>query len=117
MGSEEFRVEFFGERWDVPMLVGAVRVDTPVGDLCLHCGEPVRLGEQGVMRLHLGVGRAPVHRACDLRSVLGGVNHLRGSCSCVGGSDPPDPPGVSRREAAELALAFTLSGEYQARLR
>lgn len=108
-------VEFFGARWNVPMLRNAVKVDRPLGEECPHCGEPIRPGEQGIIRQY-GNERVPVHRACDLRSVVGGLNHLRGTCSCHGGPDEPDPPGLTRREAAEAALAFTLTREYQARL-
>jgi hypothetical protein len=54
---------------------------------------------------HLGksVTLEPHHLECQIRSLLGGVNHLEGRCTCCGGTQPPDPPDVTRREAAILA--------------
>lgn len=67
---------------------------------CVYCGEPVRPGDP----------RAPMqqdaHHECGLRSVVGGLNHLTGACSCCGGDQEPDPPGLSRREAAIVAAAL-----------
>ena len=67
---------------------------------CVYCGDPVRPGDP----------RAPMqqdaHLECGLRSVVGGLNHLTGACSCCGGDQEPDPPGLSRREAAIVAAAL-----------
>jgi hypothetical protein len=46
------------------------------------------------------------HRDCAIREVIGGLNHLRGLCSCCGGSAPPDPPELTRREAARQAAQY-----------
>jgi hypothetical protein len=47
------------------------------------------------------------HLDCMLRMVVGGVNHQRGTCSCCsGGQDPPDPPSLSKREAARVAATY-----------
>lgn len=113
-------VEYFGERWDVPFLQDAVQVPAPVGEVCVHCDEPIRDGEQGVIRGYvslLGIQTPePVHRECDLRMILGGINHLNGDCTCHGGTQPPDPPGVTRRDAARLVLDRSLTPEFQATL-
>lgn len=45
-----------------------------------------------------------MHIECNLRGVIGGVNHIRGTCSCCGRTDDPDPLNVSKREAARLAM-------------
>ena len=45
-----------------------------------------------------------VHYECHMRLVFGGANHQDGTCSCCGGSQPPDPPGLTKREAARLAM-------------
>jgi hypothetical protein len=72
--------------------------------LCCLCDEPLLQGEQ------LGSGMVnnkPVHHECFFRAISGGANHIRGSCTCCGGTEPPDPPGLTRREAArEAVLAF-----------
>jgi hypothetical protein len=47
-----------------------------------------------------------VHYDCHLRSIIGGLNHLRGRCTCYGGTEPPDPPDLTRREAARQAVAY-----------
>jgi hypothetical protein len=104
---------FFGESWDVPMLdEDAVMVPTPVGVPCGHCEQPIDDGEQGLIRIFLDVdlhsSARPVHRECDLRMALGGVNHLRRRCTCCGGTEPPDPPWASRREAALLVYAWSV---------
>lgn len=75
---------------------------------CLHCGEP--LGGGAVVRMPVlgdrGLIVRRVHNECALRMVLGGLNHLKGRCSCCGGTDPPDPEGMTRREAAVAAVVF-----------
>lgn len=44
------------------------------------------------------------HWECGLRSVLGGLNHQLGMCSCCGGKLDPDPPDLTRRQAALAAV-------------
>lgn len=77
--------------------------------LCHYCGEPVPEPEPEptivFIREH-GVTREAQHRECSMRSVIGGYNHLRGTCSCCGGSDPPDPPEMTKREAALAAVRY-----------
>jgi hypothetical protein len=53
-----------------------------------------------------GSGMRPWHRECWVRALLGGINHIKGTCTCCGGSQPPDPPGLNAREAATLVLAY-----------
>lgn len=69
---------------------------------CDHCGEP--LGEDGDHGL---ISNARMHRECTLRCFIGGLNHLLGRCSCcVPGGAPPDPPGLTKRQAAIAAVAY-----------
>lgn len=70
--------------------------------VCGWCGEPIeeRHGGDAARRTW-----ANLHRECAQRSVVGGVNHQRGTCTCCGGTDEPDPGGLTRREAA-IASAF-----------
>ncbi|WP_028058301.1 hypothetical protein [Candidatus Solirubrobacter pratensis] len=89
----------------------------PEGTVCIHCEEdfsaggtdfPVyadsRFGD-GAPGVYYGNG-APAHLECFLRAGIGGLNHLKGTCSCCGGDDPPDPPDLSRREAALQAVLY-----------
>lgn len=94
---------------------------TPVGDPCLWCGERIREGDQGgwmtVVRQTGGAlwqgntarasdlepGLEPEHIECFIRQSIGSVGHLRRHCSCYGGTEG-DPPGMTRREAAQAAL-------------
>ena len=46
------------------------------------------------------------HSECFRRSMIGGVNHLKGTCTCHGGTDPPDPPSLTRRQAALEAVRY-----------
>lgn len=64
---------------------------------CFYCNEPVLPDEA------LGAFDR-VHRECELRAILGGVNHIRRLCTCYGGSAEPDPPGLTKRQAAREAL-------------
>jgi len=81
-----------------------------MNDLCPHCGE--KLEDGSVLLPHAADGPTVElygwHWECVLRNLIGGLNHLRGVCTCCGGSEPPDPPDMTLREAARAAVA-----EYQ----
>ena len=75
----------------------------PPAALCGWCDEPLQPGDRTVGMNHLtaaGFHIRPWHWECEVRSVLGGVNHQLGRCRCCGGTDDPDPPELSKREAA-----------------
>lgn len=66
---------------------------------CVWCSEPVLPDEQAPIS-------APIHIECSIRSMVGSVAHVEGTCGCyVPGSKETDPPGISLREAAKLAAA------------
>ena len=67
-------------------------------DTCVYCDEPVLPGDRLAPFF-----KQSVHWECGLRSVVGGLNHLNGLCTCCGGTLPPDPEGATRREAARVA--------------
>ena len=46
-----------------------------------------------------------VHWECAARMVVGSVGHQMGRCSCNGG-DAGDPEGMTKRQAAQAALAL-----------
>lgn len=98
-------MRYFGERWDAPILDDAVEVDVPVGTPCIHCEEPIEAEDSG----WLYANGPATHAECGVRSVIGGVNHQLGRCSCQGGDQPPDPPGLSRREAARAATKLFMN--------
>jgi hypothetical protein len=71
---------------------------------CERCGEPIDEGQQSEDLVSFSGGRfGHYHRDCAMRMVIGGLNHLRGRCMCCGGDQPPDPPELSKREAARQA--------------
>lgn len=80
----------------------------PVGQACAYCTESIRQGEEGVFIWHVGEagtsGYRPYHRECNVRMLIGGLNHQLGKCTCCGGTEPPDPPGLSKRQAAIAAV-------------
>lgn len=106
---------YFGDPWgpahDEPDRI----VPAPIGRPCLHCGELIEAGDQGIIAGHVKYddqGQAtgsyePQHRECVLRSVFGSVAHIQRKCSCyVAGSECGDDPTISRREAARQAARF-----------
>jgi hypothetical protein len=76
-----------------------------MGALCAHCNEPIAANDAGfLMSPPVAVA---FHRACFLRSVVGSVAHQMRLCSCfVPGSTCSDDPNLTRRQAAEAAMAF-----------
>lgn len=69
---------------------------------CVHCGEGFVEGDE---LFEQDWPAMVFHVPCLIRTVTGGFNHQTGSCTCCGGDQPPDPPGMTPREAAELAVA------------
>lgn len=67
---------------------------------CERCGEPFGRSDESEY-IHPGF----FHTECAARMVIGGMNHLLGRCTCCGGTEPPDPPDLTKREAARNALA------------
>jgi hypothetical protein len=83
---------FFGQRWGVPALEGAIRINTPVGMACLTCKESIVDGDRGFIRAaYDGVDyrTAAIHAECEL---LGIVGHDFGSATA-----PVSTPPLVRR--------------------
>lgn len=83
-------------------------VPVPIGQACTWCDEPILADDAGVFIptwTDEGPRERPYHHECQLRQVIGGLNHLRGRCVCCGGTEPPDPGWLTRRQAARQALA------------
>lgn len=76
--------------------------------ICAHCDEEITDDEFRLVK-HMdkfGVVELPNHVNCITRSAIGGINHLKGICTCCGGSEPPDPPEMTKREAANAAVRY-----------
>jgi hypothetical protein len=97
-------MQWFGSPGGAPYEADCQHVATPVGATCAWCDEPFVEGDDGVVLPVYGGESAAFHYECHLRQVIGGLNHLRGNCTCCGGSEPPDPPWLSRRQAALQAV-------------
>jgi hypothetical protein len=98
-------MKWFGKAWGAPYEADTPRVPVPVGELCARCDEPIEPGDDGVVVPHLDGewSLKPLHYECHLRGIIGGLNHLLGVCTCCGGSAPPDPPELTKRDAAIAA--------------
>jgi hypothetical protein len=84
---------YFGEAWDAPVFDGGQvrQVETPVGEACMYCFEPVADGDRGYMEVAVArvegghrMSHRPLHRECQLCSVLGNFAHVQGLCQYVG---------------------------------
>lgn len=95
-------MKWFGKDWSARICQDSPRAETPVGKNCVWCEEQIGENDRGFIRPDGNVA----HLECDLRSVIGGINHQRGICSCCGGTENPDPPNLTRRQAAKAAMDF-----------
>lgn len=101
-------MQYFGRRYpNLPIYDEAQEVPTPVGEPCIWCQEPIEDGDDGQL-YNTGL---VTHVECLLRQVVGGVNHQLGRCSCCGGTEDPDPPGMTAREAARAAARLCFGGQ------
>jgi hypothetical protein len=99
-------MQWFGKKYEGGLWHDCAKAETPVGAICGQCGEEIAEGDDGVLLPLFGAPIAQAfHYACHMRALIGGLNHLRGTCTCCGGEDPPDPPEMTRRQAAEAAVA------------
>lgn len=75
--------------------------------ICPWCDEPIVQGDE-LAKYLIGTQDGPrlQHYECSMRSVIGGLNHLKGCCTCCGGKEPPDPADLSKRAAAQAAFTF-----------
>lgn len=76
----------------------------PAGQTCIYCEEPI---DEGAVAFQYANGPWS-HRACSIRMLIGSVGHQLGRCYCYGGTEE-DPPGLTRRQAAEQAALMFLT--------
>ena len=106
-------MQWFGRAYGAPYEADTPHVATPVGEPCLWCEEPMCEGDNGVIVGYIDTSKTPrqvpYHYECYLRQIVGGVNHQLHLCCCSGcaGVLPPDPPAMTRREAADAALRIS----------
>ena len=69
---------------------------------CLWCDELILHGDLVHSLIH------GMHYACALRAVMGSIGHIHGTCSCYrkDGTAEDDPPGISKRQAANLVADY-----------
>ena len=104
-------MKFFGRPYPYPAYDEVECVPIPVGVACGHCNEPIGIMDDGWVCPYLGGCSGPdelaFHRACFMRSTIGSVAHQMRRCSCfVRGSTEEDHPAMTKREAAEAAMAY-----------
>lgn len=99
---------YFGKAWNRNIAACHPQTATPVGTPCFYCEEPVADGDQGLI-IPCGMVPLPIHLDCHLRQIIGSVGHQRKRCSCYGGTEE-DPPGMTKRQAAEAAARMWEEG-------
>ena len=102
-------MKWFGQAYGAPYEADCEQVATPVGDACAWCDELIADSDAGVILPlvgHATKAQVPYHYECQVRMIVGGVNHQLHLCHCPGcaGVLAPDPAGLSRREAAMAAV-------------
>lgn len=96
---------YFGAWWDAPMTDDLEQVPTPVGEPCIHCGEPVVEGDQGTFMVDAQdppYRLVPVHRECGLRAVMGGIGHHENHAYWCTEKGDPDGGRSYRQSALEV---------------
>lgn len=99
-------MKWFGKPWGAPLCREFARVETPTTP-CAWCEEPFTVEDGGVEIPCVGMEpMAPLHYhvECFMRTIVGGLNHVRGECTCCGGTDDPDPDDMTKREASKAAV-------------
>jgi len=109
-----------------------VQKAVPVGEQCLYCEELILHGDRGLFhpsvtatyrgligflldwagwttllkrRQRIWTARLrPIHAECDMRMVLGSINHLNGNCICCKGSGFQETEWAGTRRQEALAV-------------
>jgi hypothetical protein len=92
-------MRWFGARHGAPYEADSDPVATPVGARCFRCDEAIAADDDGI-------ADPPMHYECFFRGIVGGLNHQLRRCTCCGGTHEPDPPDMTRRQAARAATEF-----------
>lgn len=73
--------------------------------ICPYCREEIT-DTDTIKTMDSNVFTHCCHSECVTRNLIGGLNHLKRLCSCYGGTEPPDPPEMTNREAAKAAVSY-----------
>lgn len=99
---------YFGEPWPsgVCEAPDAIQWPTPVGLPCGWCDEAIEDGDQGVFQ-SWPEGQRPIHKECNLRSVMGGIGHFENhEYWCKGPGQDTDGGRTKRQSAIEVWKGF-----------
>lgn len=103
---------FFGERWPSAQFMEAPEVERPLGDTCMFCPDLIDEDDSGVVTPAIELegmrGQRAAHIECYLRCMTGDIFHLRGECSCFGGTMRDERP---YREQARAVVEWLQKGE------
>jgi hypothetical protein len=97
-------MRWFGEPWNSWICENLPKIDTPVKEVCIWCDEPILENESGIM-----FANGPLaHKNCFFRQIIGSVAHIKKECSCFSPANPKDtdPEGLTKRQAADAAVAL-----------
>lgn len=94
-------MQWFGENWNAPVCGYVPHAKTPVGEKCVWCSETIEKDDRGFIG-----GNQIIHLECDVRSIIGGINHQKKLCTCCGGTEEPDPENLTIRQAAKAAADY-----------
>lgn len=75
--SDAMAERWFGQSWGATCCEPSAHVTTPVGQPCMRCREPIKLGDQGLVHPHVhevigghvAYSMEPIHVACLVRSI------------------------------------------------
>ena len=94
---------YFGDPWPSGVCDEGHQVPTPLGELCMLCGEPIQVFDRGsFVGLGTYIDLAPVHRECSLREVLGGIGHFEDHAKWCGEKHDPDGGRTRRQSSLEV---------------
>ena len=77
-------------------------IPAPVGASCSYCDDLIEEHDMGT----IGIDGSIWHYECSIRAAVGSVGHQAHECSCYGGVDAGDPPGLTQHEAALAAERY-----------
>lgn len=101
-------MKWFGKHWGSRLCNETERVETPVGCACEHCSENIAATDDGFVIPHItkeGPREGNWHYECYTRCIVGSVAYQLKQCSCfILGASEIDPPGMTRRQSAKLAV-------------
>lgn len=106
-------MKWFGKAYGGAYEADTPHVETPIGKKCSRCDEVIQAHDDGVIVPVFDGKKSDeevLHYECWFRTIVGGLNHQLGLCTCCGGALPPDPPELTPRQAAIAAYQYNRYG-------